>query len=58
MANNSEYTKHTRNFARIMHFVRNGYQFTLHKTLCYEGGLKMADIMNNNFREDELNPVF
>ena len=31
MANNGKDTKHTRQIARIMHFVRNGEKFKMHK---------------------------
>ena len=33
MDNNSKDTKHTRHISRIMHFVRNGENFKMHKTI-------------------------
>ena len=39
-----------------MHFVRNSKECNLHKTVWFEGGLKMADIRTNNVGYDELNP--
>ena len=36
----------------IMHFVRNGEECNLHKTMWYEVGLKLAYIGTNNVREE------
>ena len=51
MANNGNYTKHTRQISRIMHVVINDEEWKLHKTVWCEGGLKLEDIGNNNIRE-------
>ena len=39
MANNGKDTKHTRQIARRMHFVRNGEKCKMHKIYWCEGGL-------------------
>ena len=44
MAKNGKDTKHTRNIARSVHFVRNGEKFKMHRIDWCEGGLKLADI--------------
>ena len=56
MAKNGKDTKHTRYINRRMHFVRNGEECNMHKTVWYEGGLQLSDIETKNIREDELNP--
>ena len=56
MAKNSKETKHTRHIYIRMYFVRNGEELNLHKTVWYEGGLKLSDIVTKNVREDEFNP--
>ena len=56
MANNGKDAKHTRHFSRIIHSVRNGEYFNLHKTLLFKGCLLLADIVIRNVSEDELNP--
>ena len=56
MANNGKDTKHTRHISRSMHFVMNGEEWNLHKTVCCEVVMQMADIGTKNVREDELNP--
>ena len=44
MAKNGKDTKHTRQIAKRMHFVRNGEKFKMHKIEWCEGGLHLADI--------------
>ena len=39
MAKNGNDTKNTKYIYRRMHFVRYGYEWNLHKTVWYEGGL-------------------
>ena len=56
MVNNINDTKHTRNIARIMQFLRHGEEWNLHMTIWCEGSLKLADIGTKNVREDEFNP--
>ena len=56
MANNGKDTKHTSKIARIMHLVRNGEKWNMHKIDWCEGGLKLADIANKNFGEHDLTP--
>ena len=57
MYNNGKDTKHTRHIYRRMHFVRNGEEWNIHKTVWCELGLKLADIRTKNVREDEFNPI-
>ena len=57
MTNNGKETKHTRNISRRIHLVRHGEELNLNKKVWCEGGLKLADIGTNNFREGELNPI-
>ena len=52
MANNVKYTKHTRQISRILHFVRNGENFRMHKIDWCEGGLQLVDIATNNFGDN------
>ena len=56
MAKNRKDTKYTIHISRIMHFVRNGEEWKLHKIVWCEGGLKLEDILTKNVRENELNP--
>ena len=56
MAKNGKDTKHTRNTARRMYFVRNGEKCKMHKTDWCEGGLQLADICTNNISEPDLTP--
>ena len=56
MANTFKDIKYTRHISRIMHFVRNGEEWNLHKTIWYDWGMKLADIGTKNVRENELNP--
>ena len=56
MAKNGRDTKHTRHIARIMHFVRNGEKWNMHKIYWCEGGLQLADIVTNNVSEPDLTP--
>ena len=48
MDNNGKDTKHTRHISIIVHFVMNGKNYKIHKIDWCEGGLKLADIANNN----------
>ena len=57
MDDNGKYTKHTRRVSRIIHFVRNGKEWNFHKTVWYEGGLKLADIGTKGVREYEFNNI-
>ena len=56
MANNVKDTKHTRHIARIIHFVRDGEKFKMHKIDWCEGGLQLADIGTKNVSEPNLTP--
>ena len=56
MAKNGRYTKHTRNIARRMHFVRNGEKCNMQKIDWCEGGLQLADIGTKNVSEPDLTP--
>ena len=56
MANNGKDTKHTRHIVIILHIVRNGEDFNLHKTVWCEGGLQISDIGTKNVSKDKLNP--
>ena len=57
MDNNDKDVENTRHIAIIMHFLINGEDWNLHKTVCCERGLKLAYIVTNNVREDQLNPI-
>ena len=50
MANNGKDNKHTRNISIIIHFVINGEECNIHKTVWCEGGMKLAYIGTNNVR--------
>ena len=56
MAKNGKDTKHTRNIARIIHFVRNGEKCKMQKIDWCEGGLQLEDIGTNNISEPDLTP--
>ena len=56
MANNFKVTKHTRQLARRIHFVRNGEKCNMHKIDWCEGGLHLAYIDNKNVDEHDLTP--
>ena len=56
MANNGNYTKHTRKIARKMNFVWNGKKCKMHKIDSSEGGLKLADIGTKNISEPDIKP--
>ena len=56
MAKNGKYTKHTRQIARRMNFVRNGEKCKMHKIEWCEGGLQLSDIDTNNLSEPDLTP--
>ena len=53
---NGKDTKHTRNIARRMHFVRVGEKCKMHKIDWCEGGLQLADIGTKNVSEPDLTP--
>ena len=55
LAKNEKDTKKTRQISRRMHSLINGKKCNHYKTVCCEGGIKLADIGTNNVREDELN---
>ena len=55
MSKNRKETKQTRHISRIMHFVRNGEEFNLHKKVWCEEGLQLAEIWTDNIREYGLN---
>ena len=56
MDKNGRDTKHTRQIARIMNFVRNGEKCKMHKIYWCEGGLQLADIVTKNVSEPDLTP--
>ena len=56
MTNNVKDTKHTRHYARGMHFVRNGENFRKHKIDCCKGCLQLVDIGTQNVIETDLTP--
>ena len=56
MAKNVKDTKHTRQIARIMHFLRNGEKCNMHKIYLCEGVLQLADIGTKNVSEPDLTP--
>ena len=56
MAKSGKYTKHTRQIARRMHFVRNGEKCKIHKINRCEGGMQLADIGTNNVSKPDLTP--
>ena len=55
MSRNGKDTKYTRHITGRIHFVRNGEELNLHKTVWCEGGKKLADIGTKNFRGGEFN---
>ena len=57
MDKNGKDTKHTRNIARRMNFVRNGEKCKMHKIDWCEGGLQLADIGTKNVSEPDLTPI-
>ena len=57
MNKNGKDTKHKRHIFRIVHFVRNGENYKMHKIDCCEGGLLFADIANNNVGDNDLNTI-
>ena len=56
MAKNVKDANHTRHIAKIVHLVRNGENFKMHKIDWCEGSLKLADIATKNVGENDLNP--
>ena len=56
VAKNGKDTKHTRNIASRMYFVRNGEKCNIHKIDLCEGGLYLEEIATKNFGEHDLTP--
>ena len=56
MDNNGKDTKHIRNIARIMRFVRNSEKCRIHDIYGCEGGLQLVDITTNIIGEHDLTP--
>ena len=54
MPKNGKDTKHTRHIARIMHLVRNGEKFKMHKIDWCEGDMQLADIGTKNVSEPPI----
>ena len=52
MYKNGKYTKHTIHISRIVHFVRNGEECNLYKTVWCEGSLQSEEIGTKNVRND------
>ena len=57
MAKNGKDTKHTRHIPIGMHFVINGKELNLNKTVWYEVGLQMAYIGTNNVMVYQFNHI-
>ena len=55
MPKNDNNTKHTRHIDRNIHFMRNGTEWNLQKTVWCEVGMQLEDIGTENFREEEFN---
>ena len=53
---NGKDTKHTRQIARRMHFLRNGEKCNMQKLDWCVGGLQLADIGTKNVSEPDLTP--
>ena len=56
MANNGKYTKHTRDVASRIHFLRTGEKCNMHKIDWCEGGLQLVYIATKNVGEHILTP--
>ena len=56
MANTGNDTNHIRNIAIIVHFLRNGDKYKMHKIDWCEGGLKLSYIATKNVGHNYLNP--
>ena len=56
MAKNGKDTKHTRQIASIMQFVRNVEKCKMHKIYWCEGGLQLSDTATKNVGEPDLTP--
>ena len=56
MDKNGKDTKHTRQIARRMNFVRNSENCKMHKIDWCEGGLQLADMATKNVGEHYLSP--
>ena len=54
MVKSGKNTKHTRHISRIMHFVRNGDKYKMHKIDWCEGGMQLSDIGNKKVSEPDL----
>ena len=55
MAKNGKDTNNTRHISRIVHFVRDGEDWKMHRIDWCEGGLKLSDIGTKNVGENDLN---
>ena len=55
IAYNCKYSKHTRNIARRVYFVRNGKKCKIHKIEWTEGGMQLEDIATTNVGENDIN---
>ena len=53
--NNVKDTKHTRHIFKIMHFVKNNEELSLHKIVWYDGVLQLEDIGTKNVKEYGFN---
>ena len=51
MANNGKYSKYTSHISRVIHFVRIGEEWNIHKTVLCEVVLEMSDIGTKTVRE-------
>ena len=49
---NGKYTEHTRHIAIMIHFLRNGEEWNIHKTVWCYGDLKLEDIGTKDVRGD------
>ena len=56
MAKHGNYTKHTRQISRRMHFVRNGENSKMHNIDLCERGLQLEYIATKNSGEPDLTP--
>ena len=51
MAKDFKDNKHTRHISRRIHFIINGGECNMHKTLWCEVGMQLPDIVTKNVRE-------
>ena len=56
ISKNGKDTNHTRQFSRILYFLRDGKNRKMHKIGWCEGGLQLAYIATKNVGENDLNP--